>query len=380
MMEPFGGTGAASLILLDTTFEDVTQAVSEGVPGNGFFLFERVSTSNVTSMLDNYTALPFYNSWKQGPALQVGKPLPNVNGELPVSSRSSAPLVGKPRPHFGLHSLPVSIMDYGAKADGVTDDSGALQRAINAHNEVFLPHGTYLIAQTVTLAATTSLFGEGYSVLMASAANPDFAKNISDPAEPTPLLTMPVGAKVQLVDLTFMADGDVPGCLLVDWKGGDDSGMWDIMYRIEHAVWAQLRLSGTAGGYFENCWLWVADHIFDTGESINVTSPRGALIQSSGKVFMLGVAAEHSSEYQYFLEGAQDVTMVLTQSESPYWQNPPTALALKVHNSKNIRSYGGAYGARDNSSSIICSFIGVCPLVSLGLFFIRLGARFGREF
>jgi hypothetical protein len=35
--------------------------------------------------------------------------------------------------------------------------------------------------------------------------------------------------------------------------------------------------------------------------------------------------------------------MVLTQSETPYWQNPPTAFAMKIHNSKNIRLYGGAY-------------------------------------
>ena len=36
----------------------------------------------------------------------------------------------------------VSIMDFGAKADGVTDDSAALQKAVDAHDEVFLPHGT----------------------------------------------------------------------------------------------------------------------------------------------------------------------------------------------------------------------------------------------
>ena len=110
--------------------------------------------------------------------------------------------------------------------------------------------------------------------------------------------------------------------------------MWDVMFRIEAPVWGMLRLTGTAGGYFENLWLWVADHIFDTGENINVTSARGMLIQSSGPVTMMGVAAEHSSEYQYFLDGAIDVTMVLTQSETPYWQNPPTALALKMHNSR----------------------------------------------
>ena len=124
------------------------------------------------------------------------------------------------------------------------------------------------------------------------------------------MLTMPEGANVKLADLTFMADGDVPGCLLLDWKGGADAGMWDVMYRVEHTVWGMLRLTGEAAGYFENMWLWVADHIFDTGASINVTSPRGALIQSSGKVSLMGVAAEHSSEYQFFLDGASDVTMV----------------------------------------------------------------------
>lgn len=121
-------------------------------------------------------------------------------------------------------------------------------------------------------------------------------------------------------------------------------------------VWGMLRLTGAAGGYFENMWLWVADHIFDTGASINVTSSRGMLIQSSGPVTMLGVAAEHSSDYQYFLDGASDVTMVLTQSETPYWQNPPTALALKMHNSNNIRSYGAVSHQPCNLALVFVSF------------------------
>jgi hypothetical protein len=89
-------------------------------------------------------------------------------------------------------------------------------------------------------------------------------------------------------------------------------------------------------------WLWVADHIIDAPagyNDINVTSPRGFLFDhSTGPTHLYGVAAEHSSEYQYFLNGASDVTMVLTQSETPYWQNPPKALAMKINNSTNIRS------------------------------------------
>eukprot|EP01050_Picozoa_sp_SAG11_P030049 SAG11_NODE_8719_length_983_cov_1.811086_2_plen_85_part_00 len=37
------------------------------------------------------------------------------------------------------------------QGDGKTDDSAALQRAVNSHVEVFLPHGIYIIANAVTL-------------------------------------------------------------------------------------------------------------------------------------------------------------------------------------------------------------------------------------
>ena len=137
--------------------------------------------------------------------------------------------------------------------------------------------------------------------------------------------------------------GNVPSCVLLDWRCGSRSGVWDVMYRVEHTVWAQLRISGKGGGYFENLWLWVADHDFVTGNPIVADSPRGLLLQSNGPTWLYGVAAEHSSEYQYFLDGATDVTMVVTQSESPYWQDPPTALAMKIHNADRIWSYGAAY-------------------------------------
>lgn len=211
--------------------------MNESVPGNGFFFFENVTTINVTSMLTDAPAKPSYKSWRQGPALQAGSPIDGESGELPAASARTTALKHRPRPYcHGAAAAQdcgvVSIMDFGAKADGVTDDSAALQKAINAHKSVFLPFGNYVIANTVTLKATTVLFGEAYSLVMAGSANADFAKNISDGEEPTPMLTMPEGSTVSLVDLTFGSDGPVPGCLLVDWKNGspDHGGMWDVMY------------------------------------------------------------------------------------------------------------------------------------------------------
>ena len=78
-----------------------------------------------------------------------------------------------------------------------------------------------------------------------------------DPDDADPLgamtrLSEQGAAGVRLVDLTSMADGDVPGCVLIDWQCGEGSGAWDVMFRIEHAVWAQMRLHGAAAGYFES--------------------------------------------------------------------------------------------------------------------------------
>lgn len=58
----------------------------------------------------------------------------------------------------------VSVLDYGAKADGVTDDRGAIQAAINATpagGTVSFPAGTYAINSTVYLRSGITITGAG---------------------------------------------------------------------------------------------------------------------------------------------------------------------------------------------------------------------------
>ncbi len=45
----------------------------------------------------------------------------------------------------------VNVKWFGAKGDGVTDDSDAIQEAVNTGKNVFVPAGTYLITKTISL-------------------------------------------------------------------------------------------------------------------------------------------------------------------------------------------------------------------------------------
>jgi hypothetical protein len=52
---------------------------------------------------------------------------------------------------------------YGAKGDGVTDDTAAIQAAVNASDGVFFPTGTYLVSSAINLKTNSNVFGEGAS-------------------------------------------------------------------------------------------------------------------------------------------------------------------------------------------------------------------------
>lgn len=77
----------------------------------------------------------------------------------------------------------VNVLDYGAVGDGITDDTVALQAAVNAATDkvVFIPSGTYVISSTLFLGKDVSVKGEGGDVSVIKATHAGVAVQMYAP-------------------------------------------------------------------------------------------------------------------------------------------------------------------------------------------------------
>lgn len=66
--------------------------------------------------------------------------------------------------YYLIDGASINVLDYGATGDGSTDDTAAIQNAINAavadNKAVYFPNGTYIISDTIDLPNNITLFGE----------------------------------------------------------------------------------------------------------------------------------------------------------------------------------------------------------------------------
>lgn len=135
---------------------------------------------------------------------------------------------------------------YKAKGDGVTDDTVALQKAIDTSETVFLPKGIYRVTRTIRLRPDTKIIGIGkaFSILAVRGAEGYFTDN----AHPRPVLET-ADTKYGQTVMAFCGiyvPYEVPGAYALKWCSGRDSICRDVGYMLMPAVGYGARIPGHA--------------------------------------------------------------------------------------------------------------------------------------
>lgn len=101
----------------------------------------------------------------------------------------------------------LDVRDFGAKGDGVTDDTKAIQDTLNRQGVIYFPKGVFLVKKTLLVKSDTTLIGAGIDVSIIRA-------DISIPGEKDLIMnehamdTLPTYDKnINMFDLTFDAKG-----------------------------------------------------------------------------------------------------------------------------------------------------------------------------
>lgn len=375
-----------SMILSDSTITGVQYGIVTSFGGNG--TGPSVPASGNTLFIDNVdmTGVTTASVWQNSTSEQLLGPnkkittfalgngysksttATKIKGEVTNAPAKPSALLGpdgkifqRSKPQY--EDVPASKFisakgSGGCAGDGKTDDTKCVQdlltQASSSGSIAYFDHGAYLIKDTIVVPNKVKMVGSIWPLIVADSAS------FSDEANPKPVFQVgdrsgSSGGAVEISDMIFETNGAAPGAIMVEWNLNSeqgDSGMWDSHIRIGGTKGTNLQEDQCPGFpttkpdnkckgvflmfhatkqannvYLENDWFWVADHDLDTQNQtqVSIYSARGALFNNKGATWAWGSASEHSTMYNYQLDGVEAFFGGFMQSETPYYQPAPLA-------------------------------------------------------
>ncbi|HXC37172.1 MAG TPA: glycosyl hydrolase family 28-related protein [Candidatus Acidoferrales bacterium] len=128
----------------------------------------------------------------------------------------------------------VNIRDLGAKGDGQTDDTAAIQNAISNYRAIYFPSGFYIVCDTLKLRPDTVLIGlhSGATQIIL----PDGTAAFAGSGAPKALLEAPKGGSNVVVGIGLYTSGNNPCAVAALWKAGARSMMNDVRFLGGHGT------------------------------------------------------------------------------------------------------------------------------------------------
>ena len=296
-------TRGGHVSLLSSRFARITDDCATDAKGTSLVL------SNVTTRGTSFVVRDLLRAddpeettvslWAHGTAMVDGQESEGETHDL----SACADLVprGLPSPEYPLPGPNTKgVTELGVVGDGETDDTAALQRAIDQHAELFLPEGTYVVSDTLRLRPDSRIFGEMWTFIQLRADSPGF----QEPESRKPLLGIPDDPDASVTVCHLWCRMLTPGGIRTDWRAGENSMLMDVCFantsKTQQLNW---RISGKGGGFFENSW-----NPGVSGDGLEITS--------NGRKWMYAVQQEHYSGTATRLRGAANLVALVLQYET----------------------------------------------------------------
>jgi len=241
------------------------------------------------------------------------------------------------------------VRSLGAKGDSRTDDTAALQRAIDSHRVLYFPTGFYMVSGTLKLKPDTVLIGLHPAVTQL--VIPDNDSGHAGVGSVVPIIDTPQGGHNIVTGLGLFTGRVNPRAGAVVWRSGEDSLMddvkimggggtptsdgkplfalnghsgdpvadnrWDAQYP---SVWV---MDGGGGTFADN---WMPDTFAQAGFYVTDTSTPGHVYELSN---------EHHVRNEIVLDNVQNWEFLAPQTEQEVAEGI-NEVSLEIRNSKNL--------------------------------------------
>jgi hypothetical protein len=377
----------AGLTLVNTVFRDVPTGI-EIDRGYGDWLwgkdvrFENVARAGIVISNEDsaYTQIGFENAVATatptfarfrdsgrtvaGPAARYrvksfthGLTVPALGAMGAFATRlDAAPLAAAARPRdAAIRALPpvgewTNVRDLGVRGDNSTDDTAAIQRAIDNRRVLYFPAGFYRVTDTLRLRPDSVLIGLHPSLTQIVLANDSPAYR--GVGAPRALIESARGGAAILSGIGLATGGRNPRATALLWRAGEGSLVDDVKFQGGHGTfradgsrvepysadhsgdpdpqqrwdgqYASLWVTDGGGGTFNG--LWTPSTYAQAGMHVSDTDTPGHVYQLS---------AEHHRRAEIILDRVRHWEFLAPQTEEEAGESRD-AVALEVRNSSDI--------------------------------------------
>jgi hypothetical protein len=274
-----------------------------------------------------------------------------IETRMDAAPLSALPPEGAP----AIHALPAqsgwaNALELGAKGDGTTDDTAALQHAVDTERIVYLPSGRYRLTDTLRLRPDTVLIGLHPSTTQLDLD--DSTPGFDGVGSPKAMLLTPQNGTNIVMGIGLFAGGVNSRAVAAMWMAGKDSLMDDVRFLGGHgtnnadgtrmnpynnthsgdpnalyrwdAQYPSLWVRDGGGGTFAD--IWTPDTFSQAGMYISDTRTEGHVYELS---------SEHHVRNEVKLKRAANWELVALQTEEERGEGPQ-CLPLAIEDSENI--------------------------------------------